>query len=52
MSPGRVHKGGANVLFCDGHVQWHIQSELVLTSDVASPANLAKRRLWNFDHEP
>ena len=27
--PGRVHRGGANVLFCDGHVQWHRQSDLV-----------------------
>src|SRR5207253_9034181 len=22
MWPGNVHSGGANVLFCDGHVQW------------------------------
>jgi prepilin-type processing-associated H-X9-DG protein len=26
--PGAVHRGGANVLFCDGHIAWYSQSEL------------------------
>ena len=56
VEPGRVHANGANVLFCDGHVQWYPQSDLVLSvrssADLATPENLAKRRMWNCDHEP
>ena len=29
-SPGPLHKGGSNVLWCDGHVTWKHQKELVL----------------------
>ena len=29
-APGKIHKGGANVLYCDGHVTWAHQKELVL----------------------
>ena len=50
--PGRIHKGGANVLFCDGHVQWYPQSDLVLGPVYESPENLPKRRMWNRDHQP
>ena len=35
-APGKIHKGGANVLWCDGHVTWHHQQELVLY-DVKNP---------------
>jgi len=28
--PGRIHSGGANVLYCDGHVEWHLQDDLIL----------------------
>jgi prepilin-type processing-associated H-X9-DG protein len=56
LYPGRVHNGGANVLFCDGHVQWYLQADLILSAtsfaDVTKPENLAKRRMWNYDHEP
>ena len=46
-----VHRGGANVLFCDGHVQWHVQRELFLTwLPVAEES--AKQRKWNLDNEP
>lgn len=24
--PGRIHDGGANMLFCDGHVEWGLQT--------------------------
>lgn len=27
--PGVIHKGGANILFADGHVEWRIQNETV-----------------------
>jgi prepilin-type processing-associated H-X9-DG protein/prepilin-type N-terminal cleavage/methylation domain-containing protein len=29
-APGKIHRGGANVLWCDGHVTWKHQKELVL----------------------
>jgi prepilin-type processing-associated H-X9-DG protein/prepilin-type N-terminal cleavage/methylation domain-containing protein len=28
--PGVIHRGGANCLYCDGHVEWHIQKDLIL----------------------
>jgi len=52
MNAGRVHGGGANVLFCDGHVAWYPQEDLVLSPELISPRDLEKRRMWNFDHEP
>jgi prepilin-type N-terminal cleavage/methylation domain-containing protein/prepilin-type processing-associated H-X9-DG protein len=46
-----VHRGGANVLFCDGHVQWHVQKDLFLTAPpIAEEA--AKQRMWNIDNQP
>ena len=53
MWPGRIHNGGANVLFCDGHVQWYLQSSI--TFDVVlrdDPRCQAIRRMWNNNHEP
>ena len=51
--PGRIHNGGANVLFCDGHVSWNHQSDLVIVdSNSANPAELFKARMWNNDHQP
>ena len=44
--PGRVHGRGANVLFCDGHVAWHPQAELIIDS-----SHSPKARWWNNDHE-
>jgi len=29
-SPATIHRGGANVLFCDGHVQWFLKKDLVI----------------------
>jgi prepilin-type processing-associated H-X9-DG protein/prepilin-type N-terminal cleavage/methylation domain-containing protein len=29
-APGPLHKGGSNILWCDGHVTWKHQKELVL----------------------
>jgi prepilin-type processing-associated H-X9-DG protein/prepilin-type N-terminal cleavage/methylation domain-containing protein len=35
-APAPIHKGGANVLWCDGHVTWKVQKELI----VYNPKNL------------
>ena len=49
--PGTVHDGGANILFCDGHVTWHLQRDLV-NVQAASPASHQMRRMWNNYHGP
>jgi len=55
--PGSIHRGGANVLFCDGHVEWFLQRDLVLPLgweglDAAERARfLAIARRWNNDHK-
>jgi len=51
MNPDNVHGGGANVLFCDGHVQWYLQKELLITGDFFDLRDRARRRMWNNDHE-
>lgn len=43
--PGDRHRAGANVLFCDGHVSWSKQAELILRSDEVA-------RKWNHDNLP
>jgi len=54
--PGRIHNGGANVLFCDGHVEWFLHDNLIVHSPVPLPTLLPKeinlRRMWNRDNEP
>ena len=47
--PGEVHSGGANVLFCDGHVTWYVRQDLVI-NDPPSEADKPKIRMWNNDH--
>lgn len=49
--PGKVHSGGANVLYCDGHVRWHLQTELT-NVNTATPAGVFMSRMWNNDNEP
>jgi prepilin-type processing-associated H-X9-DG protein len=53
--PGRVHGGGPNVLFCDGHVQWYRQEDITYDSRVSdeadAPRRLRVRRMWNHDHK-
>jgi prepilin-type N-terminal cleavage/methylation domain-containing protein/prepilin-type processing-associated H-X9-DG protein len=39
------HNGGANVAFCDGHVENMPNSKLIATNDVS-------RRRWNNDNQP
>jgi len=48
---GNIHRGGANIVFGDGHVQWYLQSDLVVKLPVG-PEDAPKQRLWNLDHEP
>jgi prepilin-type processing-associated H-X9-DG protein/prepilin-type N-terminal cleavage/methylation domain-containing protein len=53
--PGKIHSNGANVLFCDGHVQWYPQKDLTVIDPVTRAAYPdAKRRLiermWNNDN--
>jgi prepilin-type processing-associated H-X9-DG protein/prepilin-type N-terminal cleavage/methylation domain-containing protein len=49
-APGYIHQGGANVLFCDGHVQWYLQKDLLVAD--WQRGNEPIRRLWNNDNEP
>ena len=48
---GNIHRGGANVLFCDGHVQWYLQQDLTIKYPPV-PEEAAKQRMWNADNEP
>jgi prepilin-type N-terminal cleavage/methylation domain-containing protein/prepilin-type processing-associated H-X9-DG protein len=47
---GRLHNGGANVLFCDGHVQWYLREEIMGPPTGFVPDRI--RRMWNSDHKP
>lgn len=44
--PGDIHKGGANVLFCDGHVDWRDQKELLLINPATQTAYGTKSLKW------
>ena len=64
-APGKIHAKGANVLYCDGHVAWSHQQDLV-TFDVKqwersqslvylnenSPEIILLRQKWNNDNKP
>lgn len=43
--PSRRHSLGANLVFCDGHVEYKKQSRWIEVSEES-------RRRWNVDHEP
>ena len=45
MLPGRRHQKGANIVFCDGHVEWQRQRNWVARTPEA-------RLRWNRDHQP
>jgi prepilin-type processing-associated H-X9-DG protein/prepilin-type N-terminal cleavage/methylation domain-containing protein len=48
--PGKIHRGGANVLFCDGHVEWFIQKDLI-RPDPNTPVGSMMNRMWNIDNQ-
>ena len=52
--PGSLHRGGANVLFCDGHVSWYLQSDLICSDNNTYPLDTVQQRklaqMWNNDH--
>ena len=59
-APSKIHNGGSNVLFCDGHVSWYQQQEIVLF-DVKNPATKYARNsgqwnliapMWNSNNAP
>jgi prepilin-type N-terminal cleavage/methylation domain-containing protein/prepilin-type processing-associated H-X9-DG protein len=39
------HSGGANIAFCDAHVQWQTQARWIIE-------NISVRSRWNNDHQP
>jgi prepilin-type processing-associated H-X9-DG protein/prepilin-type N-terminal cleavage/methylation domain-containing protein len=57
-APGAIHNGGANILWCDGHVTWKLQKELVLyilknptiVYPVGTPPWNENAPQWNNDH--
>jgi len=48
---GKIHRGGANILFCDGHVQRYLQKNLLVIYP-AVPDDAPTQRLWNADNQP
>jgi len=51
LQPGTIHNNGANVLYCDGHVEWHLQIDLLLpypvdTAEIGVRHNEVSR-MWN-----
>lgn len=49
-SIGNVHNGGPNVLYCDGHVEWHTQYDMI---NIYSnrPGGSQMNMDWNIDHQ-
>jgi prepilin-type processing-associated H-X9-DG protein/prepilin-type N-terminal cleavage/methylation domain-containing protein len=50
QNPGKIHRGGANILFCDGHVTWYPQKELITISSSGGDSS-QMNRMWNNDHQ-
>jgi prepilin-type processing-associated H-X9-DG protein len=49
--PGKIHHGGANVLFCDGHVSYYLQQDLILPNGANNDHDRAIAQMWNNDHD-
>jgi prepilin-type processing-associated H-X9-DG protein/prepilin-type N-terminal cleavage/methylation domain-containing protein len=50
--PGTVHGGGANVLFCDGHVQWYSQHDIACVNESPQAVKDRIAKMWNNDNLP
>jgi prepilin-type processing-associated H-X9-DG protein/prepilin-type N-terminal cleavage/methylation domain-containing protein len=48
--PGTVHRGGANVLFCDGHVQWYDVNDIALSPRPSDDQYARILPLWRNDN--
>ncbi len=48
---GTPHRGGANVLFYDGHVQWYLPKDLHVKWPRV-PEESARQRMWNWNNQP
>jgi prepilin-type processing-associated H-X9-DG protein len=46
-NPGPIHSGGANVLLCDGHVQWYPHDDLMLPLGDRDPRYDQIRQMWS-----
>ncbi len=51
QNPSKLHRNGANILFCDGHVAWYTQKDLITIGSTATGASSQMNRMWNNDHE-
>jgi prepilin-type processing-associated H-X9-DG protein len=49
---GAPHRGGANILFCDGHVQWYLKKDVIISDGDPVPAEEPTQRMWNADNLP
>jgi prepilin-type processing-associated H-X9-DG protein/prepilin-type N-terminal cleavage/methylation domain-containing protein len=49
--PGKTHRKGANMLFCDGHVEWFPQDKLINCDNLGDAQKTPINRLWNNDNE-
>lgn len=53
-APGTVHHGGANVLYCDGHVHWRGFAEITVPNRPGVDSGLSPWReivaTWRNDH--
>jgi prepilin-type processing-associated H-X9-DG protein/prepilin-type N-terminal cleavage/methylation domain-containing protein len=51
--PSKIHREGANILFCDGHVAWYSQKELITigSGSTATAASTQMNMMWNNDHQ-
>jgi prepilin-type processing-associated H-X9-DG protein len=48
---GAIHRGGTNVLFCDGHVMWHRLADITNLDGVDSAEHWSQvSPMWNASH--
>ncbi|GIK17291.1 MAG: hypothetical protein BroJett003_22550 [Planctomycetota bacterium] len=56
--PGERHRQGANIVFCDGHVEWDRRDNWVTAKSLPNPEargrgyTLTAQRRWNSDNQP